>query len=636
MENSVNLIHSHSLIRTNHDRRMFVKTDGTWIEQKNDMYKSEFDIPTSTDGYDGDYFAKLIRRYNNIIFSEDFTKDEWTKTNVTVTPNSSLKFPSNSCTKVSGFTTNAEHSLSYDYQNLAGENNTFSIYAKAGELSRIIVSLNDFDLSRGVRLKVNLTDGSKTQETYGSMSNVSDIQTSCELIDSKTTVYRIAVSAKIVGAAAVRCKITFTDNSFNESFTAPVSEGVYINAAQLSPSKTVEPYLYSNGVRANTLALEQMYKKSGTDWQTVDKKLVYSPSYPPSNDLGNDGDIAVSEPILTIGPAVRFGDGSNVTNAQRPVGFMYYNVEDESWYVKTRKSDKQFYVGDDYHIGGVSFVGADYVVIRYIWTDGKDLDTDTRIMNSSDETINNLATGYHDGQYGGHSHVPTDASSYEDSILWWTGDNMGTGEENILINIKKLKEYQDTFPPYMDRYPPVTSLLRIKLEATWYSEVGIEPVKAVINAYKGGTMVTDGFVYHNEGGEQLQLTDSQGNQSQEVAVTVGNVPTVKHQYAEVANFFYDKTTDRAYLLAPSEREPYAGQEGYGDVDPEKLYRYLHSDCRLVPSSEKFNPKPMIRAILLNQQTYQTYNRYGIKCMRHGFNPGGSMSFWSRNYGKKPY
>lgn len=207
---------------------------------------------------------------------------------------------------------------------------------------------------------------------------------------------------------------------------------------------------------------------------------------------------------------------------------------------------------------GVTFGDADYVVIRYLWTDGRDLDTDTRLTNATDNTINNIAVGW-----SRESQVPV-GSNIDNCVLYWTGDNTSAGtstgqEENILINLKNLTgTYSEALP----------DMLKIQLQATWYAEVGHNIVKAQIVAYKGGTMSydpsasgTDRYVFKNTGGQRVELTDSAGNKTDSITINTTRVSETLRQYTTIANYFYDKTTGKSYLLAEGQPEPTPGQGG---------------------------------------------------------------------------
>lgn len=172
--------------------------------------------------------------------------------------------------------------------------------------------------------------------------------------------------------------------------------------------------------------------------------------------------------------------------------------------------------------GQVVIQDVDYVVFRYKWTSGKDLDTDTKIVNAYSSALNNKAVGWNRNRA-----VPTSSGSPNSAVLYWGGDNTGTGEESILFNVKYLKE---------NYYNDVPALTLIDLMATWYSTVGAAPVIQV-EAYKGGTMSLSGYSFVNNGGEKVG----------ESSVVTTNMSSTTHVYNPVAYASYDKLTDTVTL-----------------------------------------------------------------------------------------
>lgn len=175
----------------------------------------------------------------------------------------------------------------------------------------------------------------------------------------------------------------------------------------------------------------------------------------------------------------------------------------------------------------IIILDVDYMVIKYRWKSGKDLDSDTKIVNALSSILQNLAVGYSRG-----SVVPRNAR-FDDCALYWGGDNTGEAsetnpqEENILINITNLKEkYNDDLP----------EIVNIDLSATWYSRVGNNP-EVEVSAYKGGTMNQSGYRFVNVGGE-LKF---------EKTLVVENMSQTLKTYTNVANVTVNKDTKAVTL-----------------------------------------------------------------------------------------
>ena len=184
----------------------------------------------------------------------------------------------------------------------------------------------------------------------------------------------------------------------------------------------------------------------------------------------------------------------------------------------------------------------DYLVLRYLWSDGRDLDTDTKIVNADNiPSINNKSLGWNL-----YDSVPT-GSRIEDSILYWGGDNTSTGseqrkvEENVLISRKNLEKeiYTDLLP----------EILKLELRAMWYSEVGNNPVQLEILAYKDGVMRLDvnNKRFINEGGTQIKFKDSQGNERDSLKLEVLNMSNTTQVYQLIGNVYYNTQTRETFL-----------------------------------------------------------------------------------------
>ena len=345
MENSINFIHPKALIQTSTDKKLFVKLNGDWKEQDNELFKSEYHLP-SDEGVNGDYFAKYYRRYNYIKYSENFEEYPWYVNNCKLSKEPLFRFPYNVCQKVKGLNVYGEHSLAYEFYCESNTPYTFSIYARKGDLSKIQLTLMDYNETKGIKVKYDLENGViNSSQTFGDQTHISNINYTMTLDDETIDVYRLSVTAVFVGEIALKTKINVLDNSFNEEFSEPQDTyGLYINGAQISKSLYVEPYLYSKGKYASSLSFENLYKKISNQWVIIPNNLYYL-TKEPTLELGIDGDIAVMDSILCLYPFIRFGNTENVEKLDRPLGFMYYDNKEGYWYIKTNKSLRRVVVG---------------------------------------------------------------------------------------------------------------------------------------------------------------------------------------------------------------------------------------------------------------------------------------------------
>ena len=122
---------------------------------------------------------------------------------------------------------------------------------------------------------------------------------------------------------------------------------------------------------------------------------------------------------------------------------------------------------------------ADYAVLTYKFSDAKDLDARSRIVEP-DINMNNYLG------FGAGACFPADASWSKTNIpttavIDWSGDNIGTGYESILVDIQKLKALK----------PDMVNFV-VDLRAAWFNAgapMGVLPVEVKAMFYKGGTML---------------------------------------------------------------------------------------------------------------------------------------------------
>ena len=134
---------------------------------------------------------------------------------------------------------------------------------------------------------------------------------------------------------------------------------------------------------------------------------------------------------------------------------------------------------------------ADYAMLTYEFTTGRDLDTRTRIVVPDVGQTTSL-------KYLGWSRLqqyPETGTPYET----FGGDNTGTGFESVLFNINLFKT----------NYPLENSLV-IDTRGFWYSEVGTTPVNVAVTLWKGGLPVKNGFLWQNPTATETFQIDSVG------------------------------------------------------------------------------------------------------------------------------
>jgi hypothetical protein len=116
----------------------------------------------------------------------------------------------------------------------------------------------------------------------------------------------------------------------------------------------------------------------------------------------------------------------------------------------------------------------DYFVFNYNVTDGNDLDIRFRFINP-----------YISAEYIGWGAQDRITANGND-IAFWGGDNTGLGRETVYIDRAAL----------FRAFPGLTSV-ELDLRGFWYTTVGNNPVILNMDAYQGGKMVKNGFLWTN-------------------------------------------------------------------------------------------------------------------------------------------
>lgn len=151
---------------------------------------------------------------------------------------------------------------------------------------------------------------------------------------------------------------------------------------------------------------------------------------------------------------------------------------------------------EPYNPSGFTF-DADYIILTYSFTDGRDLDTRSRI--SFPDIGQNDVTDYLG--YCAKDSWPTT----NNPIITFGGDNTGRGYESVFVNLIEFK----------NQYPLATTI-SVETNGTWYGEQGFNPVIIQAILYKGGevTLDSDNFLFVNN-----TYTGIFGTQSNGIVVT---------------------------------------------------------------------------------------------------------------------
>ena len=136
---------------------------------------------------------------------------------------------------------------------------------------------------------------------------------------------------------------------------------------------------------------------------------------------------------------------------------------------------------------------ADYIMLRYIYVDGVDLDTRTRIVTPATS------------DYLGWNRLSRWPASPADIILDWGGDNTGAGNpdgssaEAVLID---LVNYRTAYPSDDE--------VEIECRCFWFNSTGTQPVTVEATLWKGGTVIkgTPAYQFSNPTATNTAILDS--------------------------------------------------------------------------------------------------------------------------------
>jgi hypothetical protein len=139
-------------------------------------------------------------------------------------------------------------------------------------------------------------------------------------------------------------------------------------------------------------------------------------------------------------------------------------------------------------VGQTSFTfDADYMVVTYQFTDGRDLDTRTRIVSIEGTTYADQNAAERYIGYGQYTRTPQTASYIESGnvcnvatkpLAIWGSDNLNQGYESTMIDFSLIPTGQNE--------------IVIDCRAFWWGEIGTQAVNIGFTLYKGGCMVKQG------------------------------------------------------------------------------------------------------------------------------------------------
>ena len=232
-------------------------------------------------------------------------------------------------------------------------------------------------------------------------------------------------------------------------------------------------------------------------------------------------DIVTANIMSGVGPAeITLTAGANPLSEDR-TGTATVTAGDQSKEIRiTQAAGQQVVVIPEF----------DFLVLRYSWSAdaGTDFDTATGFTNTGIPDVDNVYVGWSRGY--------TTTKEQVGNYLIHGGDNMQSGREAALINMKDLLG-----DPQLNVSEPN---INVAVYGNWYASKGTGVVTISFTAYLGGEMKKSGFNFENEGGEVVY----EGDSSIVVNATGGeNFQNITGLYSKVGTVVYNKE-DRSCVV----------------------------------------------------------------------------------------
>lgn len=199
----------------------------------------------------------------------------------------------------------------------------------------------------------------------------------------------------------------------------------------------------------------------------------------PTNEAGDNGTATITYSGNQGIISYNINNGTFVTVTSSPFIITGLSASTEYTIIVKDSFEEDCQKSITFNLGESSFqFNADYIMLTYEFTTGRDLDTRTRIVTPNvGQTTQSKYLGW-----AKLIQYPETGTPYE----IWGGDNTGTGFESVLFNINLFKI---TYP--------LENILVIDARCFWYNTVGTTPVNIAATLWKGGLPIKNGFLWEN-------------------------------------------------------------------------------------------------------------------------------------------
>ena len=199
----------------------------------------------------------------------------------------------------------------------------------------------------------------------------------------------------------------------------------------------------------------------------------------PTNEAGDNGTATITYSGNQGIISYNVNNGTFITVTSSPFIIAGLSASTEYTVVVKDSFEEDCQKSITFNLGESSFqFNADYIMLTYEFTTGRDLDTRTRIVTPD---VGQDSQSKYLG-WARYAQYPLSGEPYE----IWSGDNTGTGFESVLFNINLFKT---TYP--------LEDILVIDARGFWFNTVGTTPVNVAATLWKGGLPIKNGFLWEN-------------------------------------------------------------------------------------------------------------------------------------------
>ena len=245
----------------------------------------------------------------------------------------------------------------------------------------------------------------------------------------------------------------------------------------------------------------------------------------PTNEVGDNGTATITYSGNQGIISYNINNGTFVTVTSSPFIITGLSASTEYTVVVKDNFEEGCQKSITFNLGESSFqFNADYIMLTYEFTDGRDLDTRTRIVTPNvGQTTQSKYLGW-----SRLSQYPETGTPYE----IWGGDNTNTGFESVLFDINLFKI---TYP--------LENILVIDARCFWYNTVGTTPVNVAATLWKGGLPIKNSFLWENPTATEIFQINSVGK-----IITLAPTTNKANSSGErVATFTYNLSNNTGVL-----------------------------------------------------------------------------------------